>query len=1809
MANDTTTALGALYAAREVDGVNLMSAEAGVAMRSELEGMYQTEYILDRSEVCEIQALCGYPVRSLGKTPRPSCHWQLAVLRDMIRKTYERMVHPKTTRRKTLVVASAAREVAHYWSNPNVDFFIWGKEAKDGERVIMRLLDEIRESWAAKVSLPSGLADKDVPKQKRRGYAILKDLDEVVRLFEATKSHGEAVRRRIHLDFPSEKYDMLVVEDGHYNFSRNDWLKMFACTGASCAWVLGVMPVELLFDGVPMPAGLKIETRPGSEAGVDEAFRAMATVLRTVMTGWNGKGWLVTMAGEIVLRALRQSFADRERCRNDVLTGLLRLTAYAKACGVKRWADRCVEIVERCFDILDEVDHTQLVMTFSGHSNGYVHNYVKFMTLLRSPRIASREYNFSLSCEIVQRLGPMALVQVLPCDLGEPVVRTISLPERDRCVKVLDILASYDFVNDTLLEPKYRVMTHREFYDVIDFMAAQKPETLTVQMAMTMIRRGSAGLSLGKAVVAPPWRLSQDLLFRMALTTSLVAMDRRAMSEMVSDDAFKKMITGEEERWKHYVAVVLRVGLAVATAGLSIPLFGMYSWLTRKTIRHPLFVDMDHEVTQYSEGVVRTDTAAIGRNPEFRVETEELVEEKPPTIESTCDFIAMLGDVGKQDPICMHARGQGKVPTVVSYTASDVAALRADMVLARDASVNVGLTKVLDEFIDELEKDRNGFTLRTTFELVKGPPGVGKSYTMRRLMATMVANGKAVAVHSPMSKLAADYTVAENGIGPFPFYTTHKLYRVGKLNMMVVEEYTNMDERILCYMAYRTGAQIVILVGDEQQTGLQPDEGVRPFDTVGKLRLDALREHILPKNFRSDAYTVALLNVECGYCIYAENAEVVTPKLMETSAYDAEAHSAMVFSKQTGRMLQQADPNTVRRNQGQTHGEGSHVYVTDVDTRFIKTNPLFAVAVSRRKVGTDLVFYADTSEARSVLENRLRLSDTDFQQRVLEHARPDYRAYYEQQRRLRFGEDVVVQDVGVSQLLANLGALEVNPLISGEEIWWNNLVERLLQRKEEMPFEESIKDEVIVPSSRIRWCTLEVLEGQTEWMGTVYKARQKLRSKYIQYVHKHVKKGDVSISLFKGFLRDFNVRCMMFDTRDGTISGDWRPGAGVDWTDAMKGLPINAVLFNYNGSHVWSMPGSQLASLMREDTVVVNGKRLRYTLCDTIEAVEIRNNVTIKGKNKAQQFFPGHNIQFMPHPVNPALGYIDTVKKVDVAAGIIIVVSEKAGGIGLFGKDPVFVQSERVHFRNSLAQFMSAENDLTCGGASWIERTDRFPETIPLEKEMAHCADAYLHGEVVDPSVGTGSRTNDVGASRGPTKLLQKITIKKDPLFIRLDRRGRHLGDFEVARAFGGGYGYTQTTSVVEALGAAERYFVKPKGSRPSVQGRRHARDMAARVWYQGFDDVDLPWDAQDGIQHGFRRDALTRSYDQRALGLHQAGVQEREVTFSNKAQFKVCKTANVEDKIAKVGQGISATSSAINLRYGGIMRQADHAYAYKGKSWNIFDCYMSDAELMERVGEEFAKLPSVARPITSDADEFDSVQNWHSAHAEVILNTYLVGNAPIFQQYVAEVRTNYPVNSPGLFSGMVVQAKPSGAPDTLGGNTKVSDMYTEELVQGRGPLAMVKKGDDKSRMQYDQRISRDKARLLAIYSPLKLKIAHGDTQFCGKVVSQAGLHENLVGIVRKALAHWDKEYRTWAEYQISLRDRMLNVRSFGLEETVAATASAMGCSLAYAWHAYGVFQSLCHISKAQWEAAVVEVERNFPAPNTWAGVLRPWGC
>jgi hypothetical protein len=1823
--------------------VNLMSASAGESMRQELENMYTTQYILSQKEVAEIALLSGYPVRALNKKPRPSCHWQIAVMRDMLRKSYISEVRPETTRLKTLVVASAYREIAKYWKNPNVDFYVYGREAKDGKRVLMQILEDLRAEVANRAILTEDVAGVAVPKGKRRAVLTIRDLENMLLAYQAVKDGDEPTGARIFLKVPDKKYDQLLVEDGHYNFRREDWLDLFQRTGAMNAWVIGMMPYELLFEGAPESRvySMREQKKPAPFSWVEVA-KAAFLAMELSSIGRDGQRWLATVlaAGLFYLAEgiKRRSYDIFVR---DALLYFSKFEKIAAAFGVRKWQTRILAAIQLVWERWSaRLGTTELVMTYHGHSNGYIHDRDAMMTLLEQPWLGSAKYSFALHTEIYQRLGPMVMARVYPAALEERVARSLCLGRNEKFVMVLDLFDSYDFLNNAQRPKKYIPVYYYEYFDVIDFLATQKPETISVPMAMTMVRRASAGLSLGKTQLAPAWRLDNEYLYRVAANACLVALSRIEEAERISQPVFKKLVTEESSRWERFLARAMVVGACVATAGLVIPVFTIYSWLAEKSVKYPLYEIGEDSVYQedgnpaWAEYAREHGVAQRGGGYELEFPLREKASDRP-RIEDTCDFIHALGDVGKQDPICMHKRGQGAKKVNLSMSAEEVARLRSSLVEGRDSAPNSGIEKTIDDLIDVLDKDRNGYHYSAEVEVVRGPPGVGKSYTMRGLMAVLHASGKAVAVHSPFGKLSSDYTVATEQGGPFPFYTTHKLYRVGKLHCMVVEEYTNMDERLIAYMAYRTGAQSIIMIGDEKQTGLMPTEGERPFKADGILKIQEAREHVLPICFRSDMYTVALLNVECGYCLYAANDEIVLPEIKPTDLLDASAVSVMGFSKATCHSIQQpvGGENTVRRNQGQTHDDGTHILLKDGDENMVRNDALFAVAVSRRKKGTGLTIYADTSEVQARMVDRLRLRDTEFLSKIPELARPDYRAYYERERTIRFGPDIV-EDEQTKPLAGML--LEARPWVegkkSGEDLsWLDNLIKHLWTTAEEKARAEEREKEkpaaeepevwheadpghlaIIEKRPKKQWCTLECMVSYRRGKARSVPFSHALLASYVQHVSAKVKGEWVPINVLVEWLDSNSIKYLIRDTRDGTYRGNW-DGLIMDFH------PKPIYLVNYDGQHVTPMSSRTLKDISKRRVVEVassDGTSRSAEYCDfwTIQDFELHNGISVARPVLGERMQDVVRLMAVlvkgntaPGAAGVANGPRTQYRGAPVALRLKSTL-DVAGGIGLFGRDEVYKVDYGAQLKTDLALVMADQHQYAYGGHTGIVREDVHPEVTVLEREMPGSVDAYRLGMEIDPSVGVPIRSNAVGASMGPSALIDRMELRRDPLYIRLNKRGQMLGTSDEVYAFGGGFGNTQTDAVVETLGAAQRYLVKPRGGRESVEGRRHAWKMARDLYVAHFDeDSVISEDQRDLIHQQFLRAAASRCYDLRAAGLDRKGTQERQVTFMNKVQFKWGKQEDPLAKEAKVGQGISATSSAINLRYGSFMRQADHEYATRGKEYNIFDCYMSQEQLMERVGHEVRKLPSCVGVVTSDADEFDSCQNWHSKRAETALNCLLLGDYDAFEEYMDEVRTDYPLSAPGLFSSVVKDAKPSGAPDTLGGNTRVSDLYTEYLIQGRGPVVMVKKGDDKSRLQYDQKISRDRVHKLRQYSPLTLKITAGDTQFCGMAMTSDGLYMNLVGLVRKALAHGDKGYRTWAEYQISLRDNLKLIRSAGVAETVAATASAMGMRLDLVWTYYSVYQSLCHISEQQWADSVITVSRNVPAPRDAWYVPRPW--
>jgi len=961
--------------------------------------------------------------------------------------------------------------------------------------------------------------------------------------------------------------------------------------------------------------------------------------------------------------------------------------------------------------------------------------------------------------------------------------------------------------------------------------------------------------------------------------------------------------------------------------------------------------------------------------------------------------------------------------------------------------------------------------------------------------------------------------------------------------------------------------------------------------------------------------------------------------------------------------------------------------VEDGDVNLIKNNALFAVAVSRRRVGTNLEVYGNSGPARALMEAKLHHNDEEFLKAVPSLARPDYRAHWEKIREQRFGPDYEAIEESWAQDAYEVGLFATAEVDQDDWLDLNGVVERwmchremveeaqdrqrhaltkerLLREAEEMAAAERRAE----AARKIDWESQEErareIERQRE-ANAVEAARlareqlekdiaageQRMRERLEANLRKAAdSKKNLDCALrtlstlnnlphdlienvvkLAALCRDPKTRAVDIDqlrrmlhrrlgesfnevrleagilsivsTRLGLSSEEFLPKLGEDFNTWVRRI---GATWSYKKEvgHVDSLKLSECYDLLKLKrwSLILGARRkvIHYREQETRIALESREQVSLEVSRIAEKHLKlGSCLAGELKKSGHVCGLLSKDGEV-IRPGIV-------GGIGMYGPDLVPVTRSVPVFEEPEAVCVLDEGSFVAPTMSSVERGSTYTDLFRPESELSEGYDAYKLGCIIDPHVGQNHRTNEVGAAVGPTKLLVGMRLRRDPLYMKLTSKGLPAIESDFGRAFSGGFGNTQTTSTVECLGAAERYLVKPKGSRSSVDGRRHAIEVAKLNYKEHFlREQQLDIVERQAVLADFLTKVRERNYSGRLAGYVKACMNRFGVSFTNKRQFKVCKSNMFEVKrLDKVGQGISATSPYVNMLYGNLMRQADHEYARRGKHYNIMDCYLTEDQLMERVKRENDLLPTCATLVTTDAEEFDSGQNWWSARGEAWENAMMVGHFEDFEGYVERVRTNYKLECAGLFSGVVRQAKPSGAPDTLGGNTRVSSRITNYIVRGRGPCMLVKKGDDHSKRQYGQRLDRDRARTLSLYSPIKLKVAVGDTQFCGKTMTNAGLFDNILGMARKALAHWDKEYRTWAEYQLALRDAHSRIRKSGVVGVVAATALACGVTEEVAWRAYGVFQSLCHISEEQWREGTQIVRLTAPVVKNAKGEVR----
>jgi hypothetical protein len=433
-----------------------------------------------------------------------------------------------------------------------------------------------------------------------------------------------------------------------------------------------------------------------------------------------------------------------------------------------------------------------------------------------------------------------------------------------------------------------------------------------------------------------------------------------------------------------------------------------------------------------------------------------------------------------------------------------------------------------------------------------------------------------------------------------------------------------------------------------------------------------------------------------------------------------------------------------------------------------------------------------------------------------------------------------------------------------------------------------------------------------------------------------------------------------------------------------------------------------------------------------------------------------------------------------------------------------------------------------------------------------------------------------------------------------VNNNGNPLKMEEKVRRFAVGNGlYYSNKNTMQSIQVVQGRYVCKLPEYPETPSMKQ---LAHQVAQEFFDDCMKPFDVKtcemevNSLFSEFVRSVRGRHYSSKFMSSKDL-ANPRVVSFHLKSIFKAKISEVTKSAAQKVGQGISAWSALASNYFSLSGKIMNYAYFKSLKSNVIYDNRMTPEELIYKVNQLNKKINPHADNVVTDYTEYDKKQNAFTQEMEKQL-WKLMG----FSEYVIELyysfRKNYLIFSK-FMSALVKRAKPSGEPLTLVNNSQLNGQLTHFLVKGEGWFYIVIKGDDGWKRQLNLKVIYERLKLIQKYVNMDIKISFEEgIEFCGCLVTKAGLVPNLLRKLYKLLGHSFRDYKHFTEYQISLRDSLRVYNVIGINHLVDCNKKFLQCSRERVMNILYALQSYAHIDENQFMDSTREYVINYGYPT-----------
>jgi hypothetical protein len=520
------------------------------------------------------------------------------------------------------------------------------------------------------------------------------------------------------------------------------------------------------------------------------------------------------------------------------------------------------------------------------------------------------------------------------------------------------------------------------------------------------------------------------------------------------------------------------------------------------------------------------------------------------------------------------------------------------------------------------------------------------------------------------------------------------------------------------------------------------------------------------------------------------------------------------------------------------------------------------------------------------------------------------------------------------------------------------------------------------------------------------------------------------------------------------------------------------------------------------------------------------------------------------------------------------------------------------------------EHEPILGG--YMAKPDIKVEPVITDK-IRFGTDAFRLADFIDPSAAfiSGPRLNEAMPVLG-TRVDTNVRVQFEGfLGLSKTKSGRlKIAPDKQTMSITPGFGNWFDNTVAESLVCTDRLG---RQGRPRItqEGNNFADLCAYEFFYSSLmPEYVRNQEEVNALVHRANMQGFQRNYHGRADREESEGSANRLV-FSIKPQFKPLKSDKL--RLDKGGQGLLQSPASVNLEYMGFIRATNLMFKQMLGKGVMFETLQPIAEFRKELTQQLRTLPESARVAIADGETWDAQQNPMTLRAERTLHRLIRGVSDEMDQFFSiieqyyEVRKDLPYIMFGILSGSSGGAKGSGFLDTLFGNTILQFMLSSRIIRGFGDAVSVGKGDDYLKAQSGLYV--DTGQRVAVKKLLGMSIsvdiADGG-EFCGEVVSRAGMFPSITRTALKACASKAKDYKQFTEHQISWRDKVREWKECGLDETIGHTSQAERIAPEYVELCAAFVESMGHINEAQWRSVTTcRSQQQFSTPGA-SGYLYP---